>query len=320
MSFRYLLARAQWAQWAQWALGVVVCVVVALVVMTSAMVANEAQPNQRALRDVRSPPTNGCQALAMGELPGKVVRKGTGSLLVTSATKVDRWEPALIRLSDGAPVHLDPYKGMVMGDASGRMQRFLRSVLHWHRWLAMHSEAREVGWVITAWAKLGCFLLLLSGMYLWRPGRWGRRGRDCTWHNLIGAWLAMPLLVVVFSGMIVSFHWVADLVYRVVGEIPLIFGFHAPEWDMKKTKEAGVLSLGGGTGRHWAKQFDCALGRQAYETVGRCGFWELGLGRPIRHWLSLTHTSDMGEAVGQPVTGGVSLGACVMGWPGLTLA
>ena len=214
MSFRYLLARAQWA------LGVVVCVVVALVVVTSAMVANEAQPNQRALRDVRSPPTNGCQALAMGELPGKDVRKGTGSLLVTSATKVDRWEPALIRLSDGAPVHLDPYKGMVMGDASGRMQRFLRSVLHWHRWLAMHSEAREVGWVITAWAK----------------------------------------------------------------------------------------------------QFDCALGRQAYETVGRCGFWELGLGRPIRHWLSLTHTSDMGEAVGQPVTGGVSLGACVMGWPGLTLA
>ena len=294
MSFRYLLTRVQWA------LAVLFCVVVALVVMTSGMVANEAQPNHRALRDDRSPSTNGCQALAMGELLGNVVRNGTGSLLVASATKADRWKPALIRLSDGVPVHLDPYNGMVMGDANGRMQRFLRSVLYWHRWLAMHSEAREVGWVITAWAKLGCFLLLLSGMYLWVPGRWGRRGRDCSWHNLIGAWLAMPLLVVVFSGMIVSFQWVADLVYRVVGETPLIFGFHAPGRDTKKTEEAGVLALGGGTGRHWVKQFDWALGRQTYETVGRCGFWELGLGCRIRRWLSLRHTSDMCEAVGQP--------------------
>jgi uncharacterized iron-regulated membrane protein len=59
-----------------------------------------------------------------------------------------------------------------------------------------------------------------SGVYLWwpkqwtwrhlRPAVWFRRGlagkaRDWNWHNTLGLWCAAPLLIVVLTGVVMSF-------------------------------------------------------------------------------------------------------------------
>jgi uncharacterized iron-regulated membrane protein len=46
------------------------------------------------------------------------------------------------------------------------------------------------------------------------------KARDFNWHNVIGLWSWAPLVVVVASGVVISYPWASNLVYRAVGETP----------------------------------------------------------------------------------------------------
>src|SRR5262249_7328639 len=88
---------------------------------------------------------------------------------------------------------------------------------------------------ITGACNLAFLFLVVSGFFLWWPRTWTwghfknllsfRRGltpkaRDFNWHHVIGFWSALPLAVVVFSGVVMSYGWANDLVYRAMGEAP----------------------------------------------------------------------------------------------------
>ena len=79
--------------------------------------------------------------------------------------------------------------------------------------------------------------LVLSGMYLWLPKilKWtmfkvrllfrgdypNSKARDFHWHHIFGIWAAIPLVAVVYTGMVISYPWAANFMYRVLGaEIP----------------------------------------------------------------------------------------------------
>ena len=54
---------------------------------------------------------------------------------------------------------------------------------------------------------------------------WFRRGsrgkaRDFNWHNVIGLWIWLPLFLVVLSGVVISYPWAGDLLFRLTGEEP----------------------------------------------------------------------------------------------------
>jgi uncharacterized iron-regulated membrane protein len=76
---------------------------------------------------------------------------------------------------------------------------------------------------------------VLSGPFLWWPRAWTwtavrnitwfRRGvagkaRDFNWHNAIGIWSAIPLVIIVAGGVVISYPWATGLVYRAYGEQP----------------------------------------------------------------------------------------------------
>ncbi|HEV3050929.1 MAG TPA: PepSY-associated TM helix domain-containing protein, partial [Longimicrobium sp.] len=97
------------------------------------------------------------------------------------------------------------------------------------------NENRELGKKITGAANLLFLFLVVSGFYLWFPRNWTRRAfrnvvwfrrgltpkaRDFNWHHVIGFWSAVPLFVIVLSGVVISYPWASNLVYRVVGETP----------------------------------------------------------------------------------------------------
>jgi uncharacterized iron-regulated membrane protein len=123
----------------------------------------------------------------------------------------------------------------VLGEPAGQPRAFFRKVTDWHRWLGVSAEGRATARVITGACNVAFLFLVVSGFYLWLPRTWtwrqfrsviwfrrGLRGkaRDFNWHNAIGLWSAVPLFIVVLSGVVISYPWASDLVYRIAGEAP----------------------------------------------------------------------------------------------------
>ena len=46
------------------------------------------------------------------------------------------------------------------------------------------------------------------------------KARDWNWHNVFGFWMLVPITVMSATGMVISYSWASDLVYRAVGEEP----------------------------------------------------------------------------------------------------
>ncbi|QJR37809.1 PepSY-associated TM helix domain-containing protein [Gemmatimonas groenlandica] len=132
-------------------------------------------------------------------------------------------------------VFANAYTAEVVGTGSVGMRGFFRQVTDWHRWLAAKGERRDLGRAATGAANLAFLAIVLSGIWLWWPRNltwasvrsvtWFRRGlsgkaRDFNWHNVIGFWSAIPLVIVVASGVVISYPWASALVFRVAGEAP----------------------------------------------------------------------------------------------------
>ena len=75
-------------------------------------------------------------------------------------------------------------------------------------------------------------VLALSGLYIWWPKQFTRkalkpivwfrrtstgRARDFNWHNTIGFWCLIPIVIMTASGVVMSYPWANDLVYRLTG-------------------------------------------------------------------------------------------------------
>lgn len=46
------------------------------------------------------------------------------------------------------------------------------------------------------------------------------RAREFNWHNVTGIWCAIPLMMIVVSGVVISFPWATNLLYRMTGNEP----------------------------------------------------------------------------------------------------
>jgi uncharacterized iron-regulated membrane protein len=133
-------------------------------------------------------------------------------------------------------LYASPYTGAVLGAPQGQRTRtFFSTMVSWHRYVAMAGEQRATGRAITGAANLVFLFIVVSGLYLWWPRSWtwpqlksvvmfrgglAAKARDFNWHNVIGFWSAIPLAVIVFSGVVISYPWATALVYRVVGDTP----------------------------------------------------------------------------------------------------
>jgi uncharacterized iron-regulated membrane protein len=131
---------------------------------------------------------------------------------------------------EGGALFVDQYRGVVLGGLSP-VHDALHEVVEWHRWLGSRENLRPV----TGGANLGFLGLVVVGVYLWWPRRWtreavkavtlfrpglGGRARDFNWHNVIGIWCALVLLILTLTGAIMSYQWANDLLYTLTGNEP----------------------------------------------------------------------------------------------------
>lgn len=288
-----------------------------------------------------------------------------------------------LRVAETAPVELaygrerilyvDPASGRVLGEASRATRNFFASVERIHR--SLGSELRSgPGRPVTGACNLLFLFLVVSGFCLWFPKKWLRqyvrpaisfrgglrgRARDWNWHNTIGFWSAIPLFFIVLSGVIMSYGWANNLLYRVTGtEVPrpqqregsadlparrspgqrparifqsldtllAVAKEQNPTWRSISFRlpsggdRAVTFNIDAGNGGQPQKRSQMTIDRATGKIVRIEGFATYNAGRKLRTIARFLHTGEVVGLPGQILAALASLGGAFLVWTGGSLA
>ncbi len=300
------------------------------------------------------------------------VRSARPELAVTAVTVgADAGAPVVLTAGPQT-LYADAYTGAILGSASQGMRRFMSETRAWHRWLSQEGSGRPLARAVTGWANLLFLFVVISGFYLWFPRQWtwrhlrplvafrsGLRGkaRDFNWHNAIGVWSAIPLFIVVFSAVPISFPWANALVYRALGEaVPAPGGgregnagaagragraavsvdgldarlqtarAQAGDWQtinmrLPNTPSAPVVfAIDRGDGGQPHLRSTLTLDRATGAVLSYQTFADQSRARQLRSLMRFAHTGEVLGIPGQTVAGIATAGSIVLVWTGFALS
>jgi uncharacterized iron-regulated membrane protein len=179
-----------------------------------------------------APPTPGAPHLRPDQIVAAARAARPDAPISSIAFHADPFAPAEVGIGRRT-LFLNPYSGHVWGERTDGPRPFFRVISAWHTGLGSGPDG--IGHTIAAASNLAVVFMIVSGFILWFPRSlswkavrsvlWFRRGlrgrgRDFNWHQVLGFWCALPLLVVVLGALPMSYSWASDLVFRVVGETP----------------------------------------------------------------------------------------------------
>lgn len=223
--------------WSHLVLGLLAGIVIAVMSITGVAIAFEEEILAWRDRDAAriGRPEEGRSPLTVAELRTIVRREfpdfGADQLVVE---RDPRQAYQVFAGRDGL-LYVNPYTGELRASQADTLHDAFHFLEEVHRWLALGGSGRAVGRLITGVGNLMLVILGLSGIYLWMPKRWTLRtlklrllfkgkargkARDFNWHNVIGFWSLPVLLVLAATGVVISFGWAHDLVFRLAGETP----------------------------------------------------------------------------------------------------
>jgi uncharacterized iron-regulated membrane protein len=273
-------------------------------------------------------------------------------------------EPARVLL-------LDPYTAAVLGESAPHTRSFFAKMTALHRWFGMQGANRKTARAIKGAFTLAMLFLVCSGVILWMPRKWTRqhvsksllfrnnlrgRARDWNWHNVIGIWLAAPLLLISLTGVIMAYPWANDLLYRLTGspipprqgenaragatsrrahdentvaKIPDIEALLAlanqnvPGWRtitirLTPDAKATVLQVDKGEGGRPDLRTQITLDSSGSHPRLET-FASYNRGRRLRMWARFMHTGEAGGIAGETVALLASLGAAALMLTGFSL-
>ena len=259
----------------------------------------------------------------------------------------------------------NPQTGESLGEGNTAARGFFRFVLGLHRWLGQEGAAQPTGKAIIGTGNVLFLFLLVSGVFLWFPRRWTRpglkavtlfqkrlkgRARDWNWHNVFGFWAAIPLLVIVTCGTVISWPWATAIVYRLAGEAP------PPANEKKKGPPAraplpdpkgldAAMETVKAANPHWETiQLQLPQGKSASFAVAEShrgrpdkkrqvtvdlgtgqilkneGMEAMSTGRKARTWIRWIHTGEAGGLPGQSIAALAAASCVVLVWTGFALS
>jgi uncharacterized iron-regulated membrane protein len=341
--------------------------VILVMCLTGAALGFEKQILHWAERNQRSVPTNP-RALRLPMESLLSVTLAESSAVPTTVT----WHPSpgsTVELGFGRDrvVFLDPYTGAERGEGFSTLRSFFSGVENLHRWLAADGAARPAARAITGAANLMFLFLACSGLYLWWPRNWtwnavkavitfrrglGGRARDFNWHNTIGFWMCVPLIVMIASSTAMSYQWANNLLYRLSGSpIPAansaqrpverseerleleglnalcmgaekkVEGWQTITMRLPTRKSPNVtFQIDAGDGGRPDKRSQLTLNRETGEEVRWEPFSSNSRGRQVRAWMRFAHTGEAGGAIGQSIASAASLGGVFLAYTGISMA
>lgn len=309
------------------------------------------------------------QPRPVSELLATVRRAGLGE---PTAIAVRNQPNAATQISIGHSntVYVDPYCGAVIGSSSARARDFFSATERLHRALGAPLGSKTIERPVVGILNLLFGVLIVLGVGLWLPRRWnwkavrtsitfraGLRGRarEWNWHNVVGIWFALPLLIIVLTGVVMSFGWANDLLFRMTGSARPIHGREGgerqankhkpgppdepnyehliaagktldPDWRMltinvvrNSTAPISVI-VDTGSGGQPQKRVEYSLDRNTAAVRKVTTFASGSLGQRLRAFVRFGHTGEYYGMFGQAIAALASFGACVLVYTGLSLS
>jgi uncharacterized iron-regulated membrane protein len=221
--------------WIHLAAGCVAGIAILIMSVTGVLLAYERQLTNWANSAYKSlPQTAGQARLSMDELLTKV-RADQGSAPSAITVKPDAAAPVQFGFGRDRTIFVNAYSGAVEGEGSPGLHAFFAQVESVHRYLGASEASRTSARALTGACNLAFLVLLSTGPFLWWPKDWtwknlrkivtfrgglAGRARDWNWHNVLGVWCFAPLLLVVLTGVVMSYPWANSLLYRMTGNLP----------------------------------------------------------------------------------------------------
>lgn len=340
--------------WIHLTIGVIAGLVILIMSVTGILLAFERQITDWADRDLRVDHPGGTR-LPLGEVLGRVRDLGTPSGLTAQS---DPAAPLALNFGRERTVFVDAYSGAVLGPGSKRIRDFFRLTTGVHRWLGAPEQRRELGRAITGACNLAFLFLVLSGPYLWLKRKLivprfslAGKARNFNWHNVVGFWSAPFLLLVIVSGVLMSYQWATNLLYGLTrSDLPPAraaapvgpqreLSFIPPDIDRlwgiaaQRVPDWQRISLRFGNSPSAPLTFSIEQGQRGRPDLrsqltldpntGQEVRWErfssFNLGRRLRSWARFIHTGEAGGLPGQVIGALACLGATILVWTGFAL-
>jgi uncharacterized iron-regulated membrane protein len=360
--------------WCHLATGITVGTIVLLMSVTGVLLTYERQLVDWAdMRSLAAAPSTSGPRLSMDVLTSRATAAHAGTAPSRVTESADPSRPVAFVFGRDETLFIDAHTGAVLGHGVEGIRHFFQRVTAWHRWLGTEASGRGAARSITGACNLGFFFLVCSGLYLWWPrgwtwrhfrqGLWFRRGlagkaRDFNWHHVFGFWCFVPLLVIVGSGVVMSYPWANALLYRAAGEAVPARGRpraaagprggdrHATRaaatisldraWKMAEQQTPGwrtltlqlpvpangaaTFSVDSGTGGQPQKRGQLTIDAATGAVASWEPFADQSRGRRWRSWARFLHTGEAFGIVGQSIAGVASAGAVLLVWTGFALA
>ncbi len=356
--------------WSHLVVGVTTGLVVLVLAVTGVLLTYEVQitrwAEQRAGIEATGPRL-GVEALAQTAL------LETGGQATALVFENDENAPVTATMGRRGKLLLDPYTGAALGNGDTGVGQFFQAVTSLHRWLSI-TGSNGVGKAVTGAANLGFLFLALTGAYLWLPKiwRWARikylvlfrrsypsaQARDFHWHHIFGFWAVIPLVVIIFTGVTMSYDRVQGVVMTLAGvgeeeddgpgrggggegdgTLQLADGSvgleaildaakaHDPAWrrvtlDLPLTPGADTVTamVDTGPGRRSTRQETLSIAQADAGIVEVRDFGDQPKAARTFLFLRFAHTGEFFGLVGQTIAGLASLATAFMVYTGLALA
>lgn len=210
--------------WTHLVVGLVAGFVVFTLCLTGALITFDKQIVNWAERDVRALPPSGA---AVRVAPSVLIANAAqlnGSRITNVEWFADPKMPVRVYFEDRSLALFNSWTGEPLGHGAVALRNFFRISTQVHVNLALLHTGN---WMVDA-ANVGFVFLVLSGLWIWWPRHWrwkalrsslairfdvGGKARDWNWHNALGFWFLLPLLIMAVSGLVLSFKPV-DLWWR----------------------------------------------------------------------------------------------------------
>ncbi len=353
--------------WTHLIVGITSGVVILVKSVTGAVLSFEHQIVDWVEKDLQyvTPPIDG-QKISFNALLAKAQENQSQSKPSGLNVKSDPTASVLVNFGRASSLYMNPYTGEALGPRSG-VERFMHLTEEIHRYF----NFKPVGRPISGAATLGFFLLSLSGIYIWWPSTWTKskvkgitlfngklagKARDWNWHNVIGFW-SLPLVIVIsLTGVVMSYQWANDLVYRMTGNEPPppqqqpirdggtpdvtveepvlnVDAFYAraieqsPEWysiNFRFPQKPGGPVNATIQETNWTsgipRRSQLTLDADTAEVKKWEPFEELNRGRKARLWMRYSHSGEAAGWIGQLLGFIVCIGAALLVWTGFSLS
>lgn len=320
---------------------------------------------EREMRYVETPAENAAR-LSVNEIIGKAAEAKPNAKPSNITFQNDPTAAILVGLGRDGQIYVNPYTGAITGEGAKNWRAFFRFNTDLHRWLALSGDARQVGKSVNDAANLLFLFLAISGVYIWFPRVFSRRhfapiiwfrktnsgkARDFNWHNTIGFWTSLVLIILTLTGVIISYQWAGNLLYTLTGnELPPPPQQNAPNQPNEQTfslpenlenavktaenytnwktislrlpvaKDAAVFTIEEGIYTNRMARSTLTVDAKTAQVSKWEPYGEQNAARQLRAWARFAHTGESFGFVGQLIAFIACIGGAFLVYTGASLS